>query len=187
MTALQPQPSRLAARVRYRVHQFAASLAPRVTAEEQSALARWLPPQGVDIFQRMLLRDQRHSLDVCHALRAAGHDQPDLLAAALLHDVAKTVQPGHRLGLVHRVLVVLMEAVKPGWVAEVARSDPGDWRYPFYVHLHHPEQGAELASKAGCSPLTVALIRRHQVKLTLPPRDETERLLAWLQAADDAS
>lgn len=134
----------------------------------------------------MLLRDQRHSLDVCQALRAAGHDHPDLLAAALLHDAAKTAQPGRKLGLVHRVLVVLMEAVKPGWVAAVARDDPTHWRYPFYLHLHHPELGAKLASAAGCTPLAAALIRRHQTKLTVTPVSEEDRLLALLQMADDA-
>lgn len=186
-SALLRRSKQPAAQLRYRVGQFFASLAPSVSADERAALRRWLPPQGVELFERMLLRDQRHSLNVCQALRAAGHDHPDLLAAALLHDVAKTAQPGRKLGLGHRVLVVLMEAVKPGWVAAVARNDPTDWRYPFHVHLHHPEQGAKLASAAGCSPLTVALIRRHQTKLTGTPVDEEDRLLALLQMADDAN
>ena len=147
----------------------------------------WLPPAGVDLFQRMIRRDQRHSLDVLHTLCTAGHDQPDLLAAALLHDVAKTAQPGRRLKLSHRVAVVLMQAIKPGWVEQVARSDPDDWRYPFYLHLHHPEMGARLAQEAGCSQLAVGLIRRHQVKLSAPPVDEEDQLLAWLQAADDVN
>ncbi len=86
-------------------------------------------------------------------LWVAGHDCPDLLAAALLHDAAKTAQPGRRLRLGHRVLVVLMEAAKPGWVEKVARSTPNDWRYPFYLHLHHPEMGARLAQEVGCSQL----------------------------------
>ena len=174
-------------RAQYRVEQFGASLRLNVTSQELDRAAAWLPPDGPALFRRMARRDQRHSLTVCNRLRLAGHDEPDLLAAALLHDVAKTVQPNRRLLLAHRVLIVLMEAVKPGWVAQIARQDPTDWRYPFYVHLHHPEQGARLAEEAGCSQLTVALIRRHQIKLSAPPVDEEEQLLAWLQAADDAS
>ena len=73
-------------------------------------MALWLPPDGVVLFLRMIKRDQRHSLDVQQALLIAGHDQPDLLAAALLHDAAKTAQPGHRLKLSHRVAVVLRQA-----------------------------------------------------------------------------
>lgn len=171
----------------YRVEQFWASLRPNVTPQELDRAATWLPPDGLALFRRMAKRDQRHSLIVCNRLRMAGHDEPDLLAAALLHDAAKTVQPGRRLRLRHRVLIVLMEVFKPGWAAQVARQDPTGWRYPFYVHLHHPEQGARLAEEAGCSQLTVALIRRHQINLSAPPVDEEEQLLAWLQAADDAS
>jgi hypothetical protein len=174
-------------RVLYRVRQFLGSLWPHITPDEQSELSRWLPPQAVAVFRQMTLRDQRHSLIVLRRLQAAAPDQPDLLAAALLHDVAKTAQPGRRIRLHHRVLVVLMNATRPGWVQQVARNDPGSWRYPFYLHLHHPDLGARLAEQAGCSALTVELIRRHQEKLTHAPRNETERLLALLQAADDAS
>ena len=150
-------------------------------------MALSVPPEGVALFLRMTKRDQRHSLDVQQSLLNAGHDQPDLLAAALLHDVAKTAQPGRRLKLSHRVAVVLLQAIKPGWVEQVARSDPDDWRYPFYLHRHHPEIGARLARDAGCSLLAVSLIRRHQVKLSAPPVDEEDQLLAWLQTADDAN
>ena len=150
-------------------------------------MALWLPPEGVALFLRMIKRDQRHSLDVQQSLLIAGHDQPDLLAAALLHDAAKTAQPGHRLKLSHRVAVVLMQAIKPGWVEQVARATPDDWRYPFYLHIHHPEMGARMAQEAGCSQLTAGLIRRHQVKLSAPPVDEEDQLLAWLQIADDAN
>lgn len=133
----------------------------------------------------MALRDQRHSLNVLYTLVAAGNDQPDLLAAALLHDVAKTVQPGRRLRMPHRVAIVLTNALWPDLVQRLAREDPADWRYPFYVHLHHPAQGAALAREAGCSELTAALIGRHQDRLVDPPANEEDRLLALLQAADD--
>jgi len=174
-------------RILYRVRQFLGSLWPHITLGEQAELARWLPPLAVALFHQMTLRDQRHSLDVLRRLQAAAPDQPDLLAAALLHDAAKTALPGRRVRLHHRVLVVLMQAVWPGSVQQVARDDPRSWRYPFYLHLHHPGLGARLAEEAGCSALTAWLIRRHQAKLTQPPRDEFERLLALLQGADDAS
>ncbi|HSN74909.1 MAG TPA: HD domain-containing protein [Anaerolineae bacterium] len=174
-------------RIGYRVQQFLASLWPLVTPKEQAELRRWLPSQAVALFLQMALRDQRHSLNVLHQVQKIAQDQPDLLAAALLHDVAKTAQPGRRVRLHHRVLAVLMEAVRPGWVEQVALADPGSWRYPFYLHLHHPDLGARLAESAGCSTLTVELIRRHQKKLTHQPGNETERLLILLQATDDVS
>lgn len=174
-------------RVTYRVQQFLASVRPQVSDDEHAAVAQLLPEPAAALFERMPRRDQRHSLNVLRRVQQAAPNQPDLFAAALLHDAAKTAQPGRRVRLRHRVLVVLLEAIRPGWVEQLARDDPNDWRYPFFVHLHHPEQGARLAQAAGCSAMTVELIRRHQNKLTGAPANETERLLALLQAADDAS
>ncbi|MEI2690301.1 MAG: hypothetical protein V9H69_11560 [Anaerolineae bacterium] len=171
----------------YRVQQFLAALWPRVTPSERTLVAECLPPAAAALFGRMARRDQRHSLDVFHRVRQAAPDQTDLAAAALLHDAAKTALPGRRLRLHHRVLIVLLQATRPGWMQQIARNDPGSWRYPFYLHMHHPALSAELAQRAGCTPLTVALIRSHQERLAHAPVDETERLLALLQRADDAS
>jgi len=102
-----------------------------------------------------------------------------LLAAALLHDVGKTPPQGGRLRLWHRVAVVLMRAFWPGLLERIARNQPGSWRQPFYVQGHHAEIGAELARQAGCSSITVALIRRHEGL-----QRQADELLAALQAAD---
>jgi hypothetical protein len=174
-------------RAHYRVSQFLASLRPAVARDERAILALWLPPEAKALFWQMPRRDQRHSLDVYYTLRNMGNDQPDLLAAALLHDVGKSVGNGFRLRLVHRVLIVLLEATRPGWVAELASDDPTSWRYPLTIHLCHPEVGAQLALEAGCSQLTARLIARHQVKLGREPVDEKERYLALLQLADEVN
>jgi hypothetical protein len=65
----------------------------------------------------MPVADRRHALDVVDRLLHAGHEDPDLLAAALLHDAAK----GHRMRLWHRVAGVLMEAAAP---PAMQRADP---------------------------------------------------------------
>lgn len=181
--------TRIVARPRpaYRIRQFLASLRPAISPAEWRTLAGWLPPRAALLFQRMSPRDQRHSLNVAQTLTVGGHDQPDLLAAALLHDVAKSVQPGKRLRLRHRVVIVLLNAANPQWVSRLASDDPGSWRYPFYVHLNHPAMGAVLVEEAGCSPLTVELVRRHQARLATAPAGQVEELLALLQAADDAN
>jgi hypothetical protein len=100
--------------------------------------------------------------------------------------MGKTVHHGRPPRVWHRVAVVLLDTLSPGAVDRIASADPASWRYPFYAHRHHPDHGAQLAAAAGCTPLTVELIRRHQDKLSRPPADERERLLALLQAADDA-
>ena len=145
-----------------------------------------MPETARHLFDGMPPADQRHSLKVLAALQAAGHDHPALLQAALLHDCAKR-EGGVRLW--HRVALVLLKAFWPAlaerWAAEPAPAST-DFRYPMWAHLHHPERGAELAAAAGCDPLAVALIRRHQEPPAAHAGDlSLDELLAALQAADD--
>jgi hypothetical protein len=102
--------------------------------------------------------------------------------AALLHDAGKS---GGRLRLWHRVFIVLIRAVRTPLLDRLAADEPRGWRYPFFVHQHHPELGAELAQAAACSPTTVELIRRHQEPpASNPLRTRQDKLLAVLQEAD---
>lgn len=124
----------------------------------------------------MPVADRRHALDVSGRLLAAGHDDRDLLSAALLHDAAK----GHRMRLWHRVAGVLLEAVAPGLLRRLASPDPESWRHPFHLYLHHAELSAEMAVAAGCGPRTAAFIRGSGA-------GEDARLQRALTEADDAS
>jgi hypothetical protein len=123
---------------------------------------------------------QRHSLDVLYGLQERGEVAPELLAAALLHDVAKAA--GVRVW--HRVLSVLLRALHPGWLERLASSQPGTWRYPFWLQLHHARLGAEQAEAAGCAPATVQLIRYHQQSSGVALDPSVDRWLDALQAVD---
>jgi hypothetical protein len=160
----------------YRVRQFRNHLRARVTPADLAAAHATLPPSAWTLFDTMSVADQRHALDVAGRLRAAGLADPDLLAAALLHDAAK----GSRLRLWHRVVVVLLEAFTPDGLARLAAPDPDSWRYPFHLHLHHAELSARAAAEAGCGPRVAAFIDGS-------PDAADAQLAAALRAADGAS
>ena len=48
-----------------------------------------VPAAAWPLFDAMPHNDQHHSLNVLRSLRTAGHTEPALMQAALLHDVAK--------------------------------------------------------------------------------------------------
>jgi hypothetical protein len=147
-----------------------------VTSGEQAEALGLLTPAAGDLFAAMPVADRRHALDVVVHLRAAGHDDPELLAAALLHDAAK----GHRMRLWHRVAGVLLEAAAPSALARIASDDERSWRYPFHLYLHHAELSARAALAAGCSARTTALIRGAGEDVDGPA-------LSALRVADEAS
>lgn len=174
-------------RVSYRLLQFVHGLSASVNEREMQRARVILPHEAWLLFQRMPRDAQRHSLNVLAALRAAGHTDLDLAAAALLHDVGKTAAAaaGHPLTLWWRGPLVLLEALAPAWLRRCAAATPtAGWRYVLYVHQEHPAIGATWAEAAGCSPRTCWLIAHHQERNPPAPGEEDLDLLRALQWAD---
>jgi hypothetical protein len=178
----------------YRIRQFWLAV-DGVPDPDDLLLARsFLTAQQMELFQRMQLCEQAHSLQVYKTLTQGytdetGNGWDDLLVAALLHDVGKNRYP---LSLWERVEIVIARALLPdksrAWGAAPngapGGKEPG-WRKPFIIAEQHAEWGAEMAAAAGASPLAVALIRRHQDAPDPGSMAVEERLLATLQAADN--
>jgi hypothetical protein len=139
----------------HRVTQFIGHLTARVDPGEVEVARRLLPESAWPLFTGMPTADRRHALDVVARLAAAGQRDPDLLAAALLHDAAK----GPRMRLWHRVAGVLLQAVAPHALARLASPDERSWRYSFHLYLHHAALSADAALAAGCSPRAAGFIR----------------------------
>lgn len=172
------------ARIRYRLWQFWQELWARpLSAQAWRHVAAHLTPAELALFRRFARSDQVHSYRVMQTLLAAGHDDPHLLKAALLHDVGKTRV---RLYVWDRVLVVLGKALFPGKMAVWGQKRPSGWRKAFVVKANHAAWGAALAEQAGSDPAVVALIRYHQDDVAAVPETAvSHQLLLLLQWADD--
>lgn len=165
---------------RRRFFQFFSYLWARVTPADTALAAELLPPPLAALFGRMAPGEQVHCLRVLRILKEAGQTQPDLLQAALLHDVGKSLAP---INIFERVLAVLARRLCPRRYALWAQAEPRGWRKAFVTAVQHPGWGADLAARAGAPTRVVNLIRRHQAKDIVPVTEE-DRLVVLLQNAD---
>lgn len=128
------------------------------------------------LFTRMPRMERNHGIAVSKALEQQGFDSPDLLAAALLHDVGKIDQYPR---LWERIFTVLIEHGAPHLASRMAQGSPKGLRRGFVVRRFHADWGGDLVSRAGASSRTTFLIQAHHAT----PEDDRE--LAALQAVDD--
>ena len=157
-----------------KVRQTQRHLFGRVRAAARAELAAWLDAPQLALFDSMHRADQRHGLDVMSTLQADGHDDRELLLAAILHDCSK----GPATRLPHRIAWSLGERYGEG-VLSVFAPLPG-FGAAFERLRHHAHESARLALEAGASERTAELIR-HQAE----PVDAVAGLA--LKVADEAS
>jgi hypothetical protein len=156
-----------------KVRQTRRFLLARVPAREREAVASWLSPAQLALFDGMHVADRRHGLDVVAALRDAGIVEPEVLLAGLLHDAGKG-----NTGLVPRVIYSLDQAGIT-FAGRLLAWLPG-MRAARVRLRDHAETSARLAAAAGCSERTAELIRWQD-----EPRDPIAG--EQLRLADDAS
>lgn len=141
-----------------------------------------LTPALYSLYRQMRRSERQHSLRVLRDLLNARHRDPDLLTAALLHDVGKSRLPFY---LPEKVLVVLVKACAPHLYRRWGSGPARGWRRPFAVSIQHPAWGAEMVAGAGGSPQAVLLVGRHADPPANTAHDETAHLSALLYAADN--
>lgn len=170
--------------LRYRTLQFLRTFWNKPTSADLQIVSAHLPVVLRSLFDRMTPADQAHSIRVCQTLLRQGQDNPDLLIAALLHDVGKSVlQPT----VWERVLVVLANQIVPERVFMWSEAEARGLRRAFVIAHKHPEWGADLVAEHGGSNIAVQLIRFHQ---TQPGSNQPEALshhLSLLKAADSGN
>ncbi len=167
--------------VAYRASQTFRVLLAKPGSEDLALAEEHLPPPLRDLFHQMSPADQAHGVRVLRTLLASGDGDPNLLAAALLHDVGKSLV---RLRLWERILVVIYSWFAPGRSHRWGEGQLNSWRRPLVIAVYHPAWGAEMIRQAGGSEELATLVLRHQEELTSEPAKEIDRLLYRLQEAD---
>lgn len=165
----------------YRTSQAFRVMLAKPKPEDLDLVEEHLPSPLGELFHQMSLADQVHGLRVLRSLLARGERDPDLIAAALLHDVGKCQV---RLRLWERVLIVLATYLAPGRVRRWGDGELTGWQRPFVIAVRHPAWGAEMVRQASGSQELVTLVLRHQESLPPDSAREIERLLIRLQEAD---
>ena len=160
-------------------------MAKELSAETHHHIRTILTLAEYDLFQTFPLSDQTHAVRVLQKLQSNGQHHPNLLKAALLHDIGKT-----RLSLSvwDRSLNVLASTLMPQRISNWGQdtTTPFGWRKAFVIREQHAAWGAEMMAAIGADELTCHLIRHHQD--TTAPQDQlTADLWQQLKWADDQS
>jgi len=148
----------------YRVRQFWRTIFLITDHIDLDQARAYLNSAQWSLFSQLQPAEQDHALRMLRNLVDQGENQPDLLVAALLHDVGKLKYP---LNPIERAVVVLVRASLPKYARRWSQT-PEDgweaspkWRKPFILAEQHAEWGAKLARETGVSRLTEDLIRNH--------------------------
>lgn len=175
-------------RIQYRVWQFWQAISARPDAAGLLAAQELLGPALWEVFARLQPGEQAHSLNILRQLQALGETDHDLLTAALLHDVGKSLCPLH---LWERVWIVLYNRLLRGNLQPWSGLTPHQvqslpfWQRPLAVAACHPAWGAKLAADRAAPDLVVVLIAAHQDQNSFSNGSQAANFLTALQSVDD--
>lgn len=177
-------------RILYRVRQFRHTLSRKIDPQSVDRVRKNLTLPQSELFDTLQASEKNHALTMVNKLLDQGESQPDLLVAALLHDIGKL---RYRLNPFERAMIVIGQAVMPAQAKSWGSIPPGGrdhlpgWRKAFILAEHHAEWGAEMARLVGASPLTVELIRLHHSPPLIDPEIEEYCLQKTLWLVDNES
>jgi hypothetical protein len=142
---------------------FFTSIRPGRPAPEDEVWAKaLLTEREGELFGRMSNPDRRHAIGVAREVDRtlpAGIERRDtVLAAALLHDIGKTVSGLRSYG---RVIATLSGAVVGGRVFAEFWQDSSGFTRKVGLYMRYPILGAEMLQLAGSDPWVIAWAREH--------------------------
>jgi hypothetical protein len=135
---------------------------------ERAAVESWLKPEMVEVFFDQMDADQRHGYHAALSVISDGHNDGEVITAALMHDVGKRHA---RLGVMGRSVASVMILLRLPLTERVIR------------YRDHGRNGARELTELGAPSLAIEFALHHQGER---PQTIESRLWQVLIAADQA-
>ena len=162
-----------------RVRQFYRALTAEISFEDEKYLMTHLNQKEIDLFYKMGLIDQFHSLQVAYTIERLiiedkqGINKEFLIRCALLHDIGKI---NVKTSVWDKVFAVLVTTFLPRLADKLELNG----NRAIYIYRNHAELGGQKLQKMGLFQEAKIIARHHS-----PPRDDDSPELKLLRLADD--
>ena len=162
-----------------RARQFFRALTADISIEDEKYLMAHLNRQEQEIFMKMGLIDQFHSLQVAYTIERLiidgkhGVDKEFLIRCALLHDIGKI---NVKTNVWDKVFAVLVTTFFPKFADELELKG----NRTIYIYRNHAELGGQKLQQMGLFQEAKLIARHHS-----PPRADDSKELKLLRLADE--
>ena len=162
-----------------RARQFYRALTADISIEDQKYLMAHLKPNEQELFFKMGLIDQFHSLQVAYTIERLiiqdkqGVDREFLIRCALLHDIGKI---NVKTSVWDKVFAVLVTTFFPRLADELELKG----NRTIYIYRNHAELGGQKLQQMGMIQEAKIIARHHS-----PPRADDSKELKLLRLADE--
>lgn len=139
----------------YRIKQFFWALTAQITQEEEKLIKQYLLPQEIELFDKLKVYEQKHSVNVAKALQedSTYDNQKEMIRVGLLHDIGKIKYP---IGPIRKSIMVLLDKFTKGKIAQYNQVKM------VCCYYEHPQIGYEvLKERGGYSEEFLEIIQKH--------------------------